>query len=181
VQQVSKDSIFKQNYVPDFKPPPRWMHRAEGFWGQMDYPSSDILKAPKRTLILQIDFDGSGHLFCGRAADREPQGTLSVFPEIIAGLTIRFVTFMARLYEKANYISMVDVGIVLTGLKGSVVNLHDYEMQPSYPPYDRDDYKKSSRFTALQMLEDPMHSSKYLVVPFMKAISQDRIDPFKQK
>lgn len=181
VQQVSNNSIFKQNYVPYFKPPPRWMHRAEGFWGQMDYPSSDILKAPRHTLNLQIDFDGSGHLFCGSAAFREPQGTLSVFPEIIAGLTVRFVTFMARLYEKANYFGMVDVGIALTGVKGSVVNLHDYEIQPSYPPYDRDDYKKSRRFSALQMLEDPISPSKYLVVPFMNAISQGRIDPFQQK
>jgi len=56
----------------------------------MDYPSSDPSEAPRNTLNLQVDFDGSGHLFCGRAGHRYSQEELSVFPEIIAGLTSSF-------------------------------------------------------------------------------------------
>ena len=181
VNQVCAGNIFQRIFQPDFNPTQRWRHRAEGIWGALDYPSSDKFTAAKNTLNLYIDYDGSGHLFCGNVGDRYSPEDFAMFPEKIAGLTVRFVNYMARLYEKSNYFGVVDVGLAMTGLKGSVVYTQDYNLLHSRIPYNRNEYKKSGRFSAIKMLDDPADPSKYLVMPFIKAISQGRIDPFQQK
>lgn len=181
VHQVSKNSIYDRGFSPDFNPPPSWKYRAEGYWGQLSYPPSEKSEVPRDTLNLQIDFDGSGHLFCGRAAHRYLQRDFLVFSELIAGLTVRFGTYMAKLYEKSKYIGMVDMGLAITGLNGSVVHTNELRLLNARTPYDRDMYKKTGRFSALQMLDNPRESSKYLVMPFINAISQGWIDPFQQK
>ena len=181
VQQVCNGNVYQRSYQPDFNPPPIWKQRAEGVWGQMDYPTSDKSLIPRHTLNLQVDFDGTGHLFCGRAGDRYSPEDFSVFPEIIAGLTVRFVNYMGRLFAKAPYIGMVDVGLAMTGLKGCVAYSNDMRLRFARIPYDRTEYKKSGRFTASQMLDDPINPSKYLAKPFLKAISQGLIDPFLRK
>ena len=117
VREVSNGSVFRQSFQPDFSSPPTWKHRTEGLWGALSYPSTEKSEIPRRTLNLQIDFDGTGHLFCGRAGDRYSPEEFSVFPEIIAGLTVRFLNYMGRLYQSAAYIGMVDVGLAMTGLK----------------------------------------------------------------
>lgn len=181
VRQVCSENVFPRIYQPDFNPPGTWKHRAEGVWAQMDYPTSDTSRIPRHTLNLQIDSDGVGHLFCGRAGDRISPEDFSVFPEIIAGLTVRFVNFLGRLYSKASYIGMVDIGLALTGLKGTVAYTNNMRLHYPRIPYDRPEYKKSGRFPALQMLDDPFMPSKYLSMPFIKAISQGWIDPFQRK
>jgi hypothetical protein len=181
IQRVCNGEIYPRSYQPDFNPPANWKHRAEGVWGQMDYPTSDVSLIPRHTLNLQVDFDGSGHLFCGRAGDRYSPEDFSVFLEIIAGLTIRFVNFMGRLYERASYIGMIDIGLAMTGLKGSVVHTNNLRLHFTRIPYDRPDYRRSGRFSAIQMLEDPLSPAKYLTTPFVKAISQGWIDPFSQR
>jgi hypothetical protein len=181
VREVSSGSVFRQSFQPDFNSPPTWKHRAEGLWGAMGYPSAEKSETPKRTLNLQIDFNGTGHLFCGRAGDRYSPEEFSVFPEIIAGLTVRFLNYMGKLYEKTAYIGMVDIGLALTGLKGSVAHTNNLRLHYVRIPYDRPEYKKSARFSAIQMLDDPISASKYLVMPFVKAISQGWIDPFSQR
>lgn len=179
VREVSNGSVFRQSFQPDFSSPPTWKHRTEGLWGALGYPSTEKSEIPRRTLNLQIDFDGTGHLFCGRAGDRYSPEEFSVFPEIIAGLTVRFLNYMGRLYQSVAYIGMVDVGLAMTGLKGSVAYTNDLRLHYVRIPYDRPGYKKSGRFSAIQMLDDPIGPSKYLVMPFVKAISQGWIDPFR--
>ncbi len=181
VREVCNSSVFRQSFQPDFNPPPMWKHRTEGLWGAMGYPSAEKSETPKRTLNLQIDFDGTGHLFCGRAGDRYSPEEFSVFPEIIAGLTVRFLNYMGKLYERTAYIGMVDIGLALTGLKGSVPYTNNLRLHYVRVPYDRSEYKKSGRSSAVQLLEDSVSPSKYLVMPFVKAISQGWIDPFSQR
>lgn len=181
VREVCNGSVFPQGFQPDFNSPPIWKHRTEGLWGAMGHPSAERSETPKRTLNLQIDFDGTGHLFCGRAGDRYSPEEFSVFPEIIAGLTVRFLNYMGKLYERTAYIGMVDIGLALTGLKGSMPYTSTLRLHYVRVPYDRSEYKKSGRLTAVQLLEDPISPSKYLVMPFVKAISQGWIDPFSQR
>jgi len=180
VIEASKGEVFPQSFQPDFNPPPTWKHRTEGLCGAMGYPSADASDAPKRTLNLQIDFDGTAHHFCGRAGDRYSPEEFSVFPEIVAGLTVRFLNFIGKLYEKTAYIGMVDIGLALTGLKGTLPYTNNLRLHYVRVPYDRSEYKKSGRFSAVQLLEDPISPSKYLVMPFVKAISQGWIDPFRR-
>lgn len=182
VQEVSSGTIFPHNYDPDFYPPPFWKQRAEGLFGQLHSSATENPDAPKHTLNIQVDYDGSGHLFCGRAANKiQKEGPLYVFSEIIAGLTSRFVAFTARLYEKASYIGMVDLGIAIIGLKDSIVYTNDIRIQYVRTPYDRDKYTKTRRFSAMQLLDEPQNAAQYLVMPLINALSQNRIDPFRHK
>jgi hypothetical protein len=120
-------------------------------------------------------------LFCGRAADRYLQDELLIFPEIIAGLTLRFIALIVQLFEKAHYIGMLDLGITITGLKGGVVYTNDARLQYTRSHYDLDTYRKSSRFSVLQTLDDPISTSKYLVMPLINAISDGWIHPYQDK
>ena len=88
---------------------------------------------------------------------------------------------MASLFEKSKYFAMVDMGIAIVGLKGSVVYTNDTHLQFVRTPYDRNIYKKTGRFSANQMRDQPREPAKYLVMPLIDAISQGWIDPFKQE
>jgi hypothetical protein len=182
VLEVSSGAIFPHLYEPDFYPPPFWKQLPEGLLGQLHSSSSKNPDAPKETLNLKIDYDGCGHLFCGRASDKiHGEGTLYVFSELIAGLTSRFVAFIAKLYEKTGYIGMLDLGIAIIGLKGSIVYTNNRNREYGRIPYDRDKYTKTRRFSALQLLDEPQNAAQYLVMPLINALSQNRIDPFRHK
>jgi hypothetical protein len=129
VSQVSEGTVYKRNFAPDFKPPPFWRLTADGFLGELKSSNREDIIDPRSTLNLQVDFTGLIHLFCGRVASKEQKDMLMFFPEIIAGLTIRFSTFVAGLYQKTKYVGMVDMGIAITGIKGSVVFTDDWILQ----------------------------------------------------
>jgi len=181
VQEVADGRIYRRNYEPDFNPPPIWKYRADGLLGQMYYPPSEEAEAPRYTLNLQVDFNGSAHLFCGRAADRYMQDTLLVFPDILVGLTVRFIALMSKVYDRARYYGMVDIGLALTGIKGSVIHTNNLRLQHLRSAYEEDSYKRTGRFSTLNMIQDPKVSSKLLIMPFITAISQGWHDPFEQK
>lgn len=181
VQEVSSGTIYRRNYEPDFNPPGMWKYRAEGLFGQLSYPPGEIAEAPRYTLNLQVDFNGGAHLFCGRAADRYMQEALLVFHDIPTGLTVRFLALLGRLYERTKYYGMVDLGLAITGIMGSVLFSKDIRFQYMRSSYEYDTYKKTGRFSALQMKEDPYTPTKALLMPFIDSISQGRIDLFQQK
>lgn len=181
VQEVTDGRIYRRNYEPDFNPPSMWKYRADGLFGQMYYPPSEEAEAPRYTLNLQIDFNGSAHLFCGRAADRYMQGDLLVFHDIPSGLTVRFMALLGRLYERTGYYGMVDVGLAITGMRGAVLYSKDIRSQYLRSAYELDHYKRTGRFYALQMRAEPIIPSRNLLMPFIDAMSQGRVNPFQQK
>jgi hypothetical protein len=71
---------------------------------------------PKYTAKIDLDFDGTGHFFCGRVAERN-RGQLVFFDTILAGNLVSFFAAMAALYEAANYVGYVDVGAAVTGIE----------------------------------------------------------------
>lgn len=179
VEQVSSEDVFPRRYGPDFERPGQWEYRVEGFLARFDYPAStDDPWAPARTLNFQVDFNGAAHLFCGRAAEQHKEDFL-LFPEIVAGNTLRFLALLGALYSQARYIGMVDIGIALTGLKGSIIDTTDYITRARRTPYDRDQYRKTRRVSALVLKDDPEDIAKSLLNPLFHAMSQGRVDPFR--
>src|SRR5262249_38215915 len=122
VGSASSSQVFPRGYVPDFAAPGTggWTQRTEGYIGLLEKPGrKDDRQAPRYTLNLQIDFDGSGHLFCGGAGERQHDGEpCLIFSSVIAGNTTRFLTLLGGLYKLTRYIGGVDIGVALTGLKG---------------------------------------------------------------
>ena len=179
VIQVCNGKIFKRNsFSPDFNPPPFWKQLADGFIGQMGIGSSNLERLPASTLNIKIDFNGHCHLFCGRAGDSQNNQKV-IFTDIVAGLTIRFVSLAANLYELSGYTGMVDLGIALTGLKESVVYTQDWRLESSRMPYDQDNFKRTGRFSNQIILANLQQTSEYLTNPFVNAISQGYINPYK--
>ena len=175
--QACDEKFFNYHlFVPEFNPPSRWIQRVDSLLGQMGYDPSN---PPESTLNLQIDYDGVNHLFCGRAGEAiDHRKPVFIFADIVAGLTTRFIAFNSMLYKLAGYFGMIDLGIAITGLKGSIVYTNDWHIQISRTPYDQDIYKKSGQFSNFELIEDPKKIAKYLVMPCINAISQNRINPF---
>jgi hypothetical protein len=126
-----------------------------------------------------VDFDGGGHLFCGRAAEQVEE-MLMFFPSLVAGNTTRFVALLGEIYARAKNIGMVDIGIAVTGIKGSVPHSKGFVVRSSLTPYDRDEYRRTNRVSALMFKSDPREMARKLLMPLFNAVSQGRIDPFKR-
>jgi hypothetical protein len=174
ILSVTKPEVYPTGiYSPDFGITGKWTKRTEGFLGKL---RGDGISEPTKILNLQIDFDGSGHLFCGRAADRN-EDTLLFFPSLVAGNTKRFLVLFGMIYEKTQYVGLVDVGLALTGLLTSVP--HVTRSLSRFTPYDRDEYRRTKRISAQMLQNDSTNVTKQLLMPLIDAMSQGQIDPFK--
>lgn len=182
VRRAIDHHVFPRNvYSPDFVVPGRWMRRVEGMLCHMDEPSPrDDPRAPAYILDLQLDFDGGGHLFCGRAAEGDSEGFL-FFETLVAGNTTRFLALLGVLYERARYMGMVDIGVAVTGLKGAVPYRGDTWSRLTRIRYDRDAYKRTTRVSALEIKDDAQAIARSLLMPLFAALSQSDRDPFPKK
>lgn len=178
VTQVAQPCLFPQSYAPDFRSPEQWLHRAEGFLCKLWEPNRS--DDPSAALYLQIDFDGSGHLFCGRAAERLEEKFL-FFPKLVAGNTTRFLALMGSLYFRADYVGMVDIGVAITGIKGSIPHTDNYRLRWSLSPYDQNEYRRTDRISALALNTEVYDIARKMLMPIFNAMSQARIDPFPIK
>jgi hypothetical protein len=176
VALVAEPGIFPGDYSPDFYLQTQWTHRAEGFLARFGSAAHDDPRAPAHTLNLQVDFDGSAHLFCGRAAE-QLNDVLKFFPSIVAGNTTRSLALVGKLYAKAGYLGPIDIGLAITGLKGSVPSDNSI-WALSARPYDRNEYRRTARVSALALNDTFQDVAKTLLMPLFKAISQGKLDPF---
>jgi hypothetical protein len=132
---------------------------------------------PGRILELEIGLDGSGRLFCGRAAE-EYNGRLLIFENIVAGLTARFLALLGRLYAAGGYTVPVVVGLAVTGLRGGISYVLSQDILAEPRPYDRDGYRRTERISSLTLEDDPRSEARKLVLPLVKTITRESYDPF---
>jgi hypothetical protein len=178
IVQVVDYNLFPNIYRPDFTIPSQWIYTAEGLLGKLT--GSDM--QPQYTLNLQVDFDGTCHLFCGGAAQRGAGDVKSFNQMLIAGNTTRFLALLGKLYDKASYIGMVDVGMALTGLKDSQLTWStDAPGFRPFMPYDRDEYRRTRRVSAITLKDDPVDVARELVMRFFNALAQGQSDPFPKQ
>jgi hypothetical protein len=106
-----------RSYDPDLRhATTAWRRGAEG-WTLSTFSGED--NRPGRTAKIDLDFDGTGHFFCGRVADTN-RDQLFLFDGILAGNLASFFAAMGALYEAAGYVGYVDVGFAVTGIEGSI-------------------------------------------------------------
>jgi hypothetical protein len=141
----------------------------------MEVSSQDELSV---TLDLQVDLDGTGCLFAGGAGDRLTNGALVLYPLFVAGWTTRFLTLLGLLYERARYFGTADVAVVIVGMQGRTLDLNYRQLRAVAAPYDRDEYRRTARTSALGLRDEPREVAKSLLMPFFNAMSQGTIDPF---
>ncbi len=159
-----------------------WRRQAEGYRVSFGLePGEQVV--PQRLLTFAVDDDGGGHLFHGRAtATRD--GTPFIFEDVAVGLTTRLLRLLGGVYEAAGYMGPLDVGLLVTGLRGGVsdwlvhrtsLGAHFYSTPALY---DQDEYRRTRRFAALDLLRDPQQAARSLTERLYRTTTGERYDPF---
>lgn len=181
ISAASSAEAFTTRYSPDLYGGHNHEWRADGWavsWG-LGVEWSDR-KDPSRVLDLEVGVDGSGRMFCGRAAHRYPNQFL-IFEPLVAGLTAKFLAVMGGLYATGGYLGPVDVGVAVTGLRGSVsYHLRDNSWIER-TPYNKDQYRRTERLSAPTLSSDPRGAASKLVLPLIRAITHDSYNPFSDQ
>ena len=98
-------------YSPDFNVSPYgWKRYPDAYFCRMNVASENSTYPDPDTLDLRVDLDGGAYLFCGRAADSEG-GQKYFLGSVVEGNTTRLLAMVSRLYERASYYGLVDIGI----------------------------------------------------------------------
>lgn len=173
IQSSQQASIFPQSYAPDFTAPTSWRREPDGWTCYIgSNPQYEPERKPTRVLDVYFGDNGNATLFCGRAAERR-DGTLIVFEEIVAGLTTRLLWILGNISERGGYLGPVDIALAVTGLKGGISYLATRQFAGhQHPPYERDQYRRTTRALASSFATDPRGIAKKLVIPLAQATTQ---------
>jgi len=104
----------------------------------------------KQLLDLEVDEDGTLHLFCGRGSDTLRGAGEVLLPAVVAGLVLRVVQVAARVTEVTGYVGTWDFAVAITGLRG--VTRHSPEWHDSAPGYSAEGYRRSTAADTPELL-----------------------------
>jgi schlafen family protein len=173
--------VYSIPYSPDLLEANNFEARVDGWvasQGLKDKLRRGVVD-PGHVLEFEVGVDGSGHLFCGRAAE-EYNGRLLIFENIVAGVTARFLAVMGGLYAAGGYVGPVDVGLAVTGLRGGISYVLSQRFGASPRPFDKDQYRRTNRYPAPMLRNDPRGAARKLVMPLVQAITRESYDPFSE-
>lgn len=172
--------VYSIPYSPDLLEANNFERRAEGWVARQGLEDAlgrgDV--DPGHILEFEVGVDGGGYLFCGRAAEVY-NGRLLIFENIVAGLTARFLAVLGGLYAAGNYAGQVDVGLAVTGLKGGISYVLSQRIGVSPGPFDKEQYRRTERLSALMLMNDSCGAASKLVMPLVQAITRESYDPFE--
>jgi hypothetical protein len=159
---------------------PNWRRRGADAW-TLDSNASQ----PQYAVRVDVNIDGRGSLFCGRAADMaEPISIPNDGPElvlmevIVAGNLVSFLALMGEYYESASYVGLVDVGAAVTGIHGAV-SLHRRGRSGfDRGKYDAPAFTRTTRVPATRLRDEHAQVAMELVRDLMDASAGDGYDPF---
>ncbi len=147
-------------YSPNLRPLVWWNRQGADEW-RMSSSHNEVFDDSDDAgylVAVRMNVDGRGHLFCGRAAERivdsnriPPRDpTLVIFETLIAGNSAAFLAAMGRLYEVGGYQGHVDIGLILTGLRGGFSSTRLGRPFPfdDVEPYNADTYPRTERVSA---------------------------------
>jgi hypothetical protein len=170
--------VFSARYSPDLSGNNNYVRSADG-WAVsrglgVEWEDS---KDPGRVLECEIGLDGSGYLFCGRAAAVH-SGRLLIFEDIVAGLTARFLAVLGGLYAAGSYLGPVDLGLAVTGLRGGISFVLSQRLGVDTHPFNKEVYRRTEQVSA-SALQEALHSAaRPLVLPLIRTLTRESYDPF---
>ena len=170
--------VFPDRYSPDLHGKNNYERRADGWAASQGLGIEwEERKDPNRVLDVEIGLNGSGRMFCGRAAATY-RDRLLIIDVLVAGLTTRFLAVIGGLYAAGGYSGPVDVGLAVTGLRGGVSYVLNDDPWTDPTPYDKDQYRRTECLPASQLAGDSRGVARKLVLPLLRAITRERYDPF---
>lgn len=176
-QMVQHPRIFDDVY-PDFPTRSSWRNTFDGYL--TDFVTDERLGTP--ALRMEVDRDGTAHLFSVRATQRRTEDSFVLITEVVGALTARFIAFLGELYERAGYMGLVDIGVAVTSLHGAVPYTSNFIARHSLIPYESDEYRRTARLYAPYFQDDPRGVAEGLLMPLFRAgSSHGSINPFRQQ
>lgn len=179
-----KPKLFNDDeYYFGLSTPPRWEPRIDGYFTDVFRYGYDRAPESSETLQLQVNFDGSGTLFCGwmgQTIEKSNSASKKYFYRArTAVMTARFITFWGEIYKRAEYLGKVDVGLALTNLEGSIDSeTSDIDIRPNsgfYAP----DYKQTMRIPAFDLKANPKRVAEDLLTRLFESIAPTKKNMFK--
>jgi hypothetical protein len=181
VENIAQNDPLHNEYNPRFNEYINsWDFTPNGIRGIISHDRENTNLSVGDALVIDIDLNGTGHLFCGRAAERED--TFLFFPLTVIANSINFMHFMGILFQKVNYIGMVDIGLAVTGIKGSFFYTENRILYHSRKPYETDIFKQLGRIDAPSLLDKSLIrlKSEELLSHLFRAFTQGYDNPFNK-
>lgn len=179
--KIIESNIFSIRYEPDFYVK-GWIRNAEGFLSKIYDPRADDYE--RLALYLEANFDGSGNMFCNRAAETSKRGNEEYkcfLSTVVAGNTTKFLAFFGELYKRASYFGMVDIGVGLTGLENSFECDIKNNLFGRFNRYTKSNYQRTKRVSAMLLEDNPKQVASDLLMRLIDAVSQGKYNPFADK
>jgi hypothetical protein len=70
--------------------------------------------------------------------------------------------------------------LAVTGLRGGISYILNNDPWTEPTPYDKDQYRRTERFPASQLVNDSRGAARKLVLPLLRAITREGYDPFSE-
>jgi hypothetical protein len=130
---------------------------------------------------LNLNIDGRGQLFCGRATDARMSapGQQVIIEVVIAGNIEALFAVMGKLYEAAGYHGQVDVGVAVTGIEGALSERDSRSFHPA-PAYPVGTFARTDRVAARELLNPDEVGYRLLRHLFEATTGIDGWNPFTQ-
>lgn len=121
-------------------------------------------------LDLEIDEDGTLHLYCGRGSDTSREGGEVVFPALIAGLIMRVIQVAGRITELTGFVGTWDIATAATGLRGTTPHTDGWHTGPAY---SGDSYQRAVSADTVQLVSTPRAVADPLAGGLLRGLGQD--------
>lgn len=121
-------------------------------------------------LDLEVDEDGTLHLFCGRGSDTLREVEVLI-PAVVAGLVMRAVQAAARITDLTGYVGTWDFAVAVTGLRG--VAPHARDLTDHSPAYSADEYRNRTAADTAELASSSRGCTERLVGRLLRGLGRD--------
>lgn len=171
-----KEGAFA-GYDPALCRQANWRRRGADVW-TVDSSHGREDENPRHLVRCDVNMDGRGQLFCGRAAEVHDASSFYIFEQLIAGNLASFLSVMGTVYERAGYHGAVDVGVAVTGIEGTTSMLARQRNAFITHSYAAEGYYRTFRVLAGE-LSEPRDVVRRLVQRLVDATVAPGVDPFE--
>lgn len=182
LQRVVQDSyaVFTPT-LPDLIAPYNLSQRGTGIRFGSSLPRDHDQMSHDDIIDIDVREDGTARLFARTVGKVRPSdGHFLLFEATIARLTTRMFAVVGALYQKALYAGPVDIGVAVTGLVNKPIYSAAHGMSfnsTAMPVPFSDDYQRTARVLASELVTDPIGAAHELVMPLVEALAPT-YDPF---
>ncbi len=123
-------------------------------------------------LDLEIDEDGTIHLFCGRASMLADDGRRAVFGQLVTGLTARVLRSAVTVAGITGYTGPWVIGIALNNLRQATAYQNRITIGiPPAPVYSHETYRRVREIPLEAIADDEQHALESLLGPLCRALA----------